>query len=196
MLAQGGETGGKFSKNGDAGYRASINQLVSQVSFRTPKKWRTDTNITRVKSVGFSVKELEEFIRMVARLDGYKANVLSEANKAIENADEANQVVAQTENDRDTLNSEISGANQQIADLNAHIGRLTEQRQGLMNDITKREKAIWTLDERRSKIQEIITERSTEREGLAKAVAELKQEQRALEDDVNMFPTEIGAFVT
>ena len=31
---------------------------------------------------------------------------------------------------------------------------------------------------------------------MAKAVAELKQEQPALEDDVNMFPTEIGAFVT
>jgi hypothetical protein len=196
MLAQGGEIGGDFSKNGDAGYRASINQLVRQVSFRPPRKWRTDTKITRVQLVGFPVEELEEFIRLVARLDRYKANVLSEANKAIENADEANQEVAQAENDRDILNSEISGANQQIADLNANIGRLTEQRQGLLDDITKREEAISTLDERRSQIQERITERSTEREGLAKEVAELKQELRALEDDVNMFPTEIGAFVT
>ena len=71
-----------------------------------------------------------------------------------------------------------------------------EKRQGLLNDITNWGQPISTLDERRSKIQEIIIERSTEREGLAEEVAELKQDQRALEDDVNMFPTKIGAFVT
>ena len=137
MLAQGGEIGGDFSKNGDVGYRASINQLVRQVSFRPPKKLLTDTKITRVQLVGFPVKELEEFIRLVAGLDKYKANVLSEANTAIENADEANQEVAQSENDRDILKSEISLSNQQLALLNAKTCHLMEQRQGLLNDITK-----------------------------------------------------------
>jgi len=136
MLVQGGEIGGDFSKNGDVGYLASINQLVRQVSFRPPKKLLTDTKITRVQLVGFPVKELEEFIRLVARLYRYKANVLSEANMAIENADEANQKVAQAENDRDILNSKISLSNQQLAGLNAKTGRLMEKRQGLLNDIT------------------------------------------------------------
>ena len=196
ILAQGGEVSGEFSKNGESGYRASINQLVRQVSFRPPKKWRTDTKITRVQLVGFPIEELEDFVRLVARLDKYKANVVSEVSKAIDNAEKANQEVAQAELDRDALNSEISEANQKTADLNSNIGRLTEQRQGLLDDITKREEAISTLDERRSQIQERITERTAQREGLAREVSELKQELRALEDDVNMFPTEIGAFVT
>jgi prefoldin subunit 5 len=122
--------------------------------------------------------------------------VLSETNKAIENAEEANHEVTQAELNRDALNSEISEANQTIADLNANIGRLTEQRQGLLGDITKREEAISALDERRNQMQERIAERTTEREGLAREVGELKQKLRALEDDVNMFPTEIGAFVS
>jgi hypothetical protein len=195
-LAQGGEVTQELSKKNDGSFRAPINQLVRQVSFKPPKKWLTQTKITRVQLVGFQIEELEDFIRLVARLDRYKSNVFSEANKAIENAEEANQKVTQAELDRDAINNEIAEANQKIADLNANIGRLSEQRQGLLDDITKREEAISTLDERRSQIQERITERTTEREGLAREVSELKQELRALEDDVNMFPTEIGAFVS
>lgn len=195
-LAQGGEVSGEFSKSGEAGYRASINQLVRKVSFRPPRKWRRDTKITRVQLIGFTADELEDFVRLVTRLDSYKADVLAEANKAIESAEEANQEVTQAEIERDDLNTEISDANQKIADLNANIGRLTEQRQGLLDDISKREEAISTLDERRSLIQEKIAERTTERESLARELSELKQELRALEDDVNMFPTEIGAFVS
>ncbi|MCT4555736.1 MAG: hypothetical protein N4A53_13700 [Pelagimonas sp.] len=195
-LAQGGEVNQEFAKKGDGNYRAPINQLVRKVSFRPPKKWFTDTKITRVQLVGFQVEELEGFIRLVARLDRYKENVSAEANKAIENADAANEEVAQAELDRDAINNEISEANQKVAELNANLGRLTEQRQGLLEDITKREETISSLDERRSQAQDIISERTAARESLAKEVAELKQELRALEDDVNMFPTEIGAFVS
>lgn len=195
-LAQGGEFTQELAKRSDGNYRAPINQLVRQVSFKPPKKWMTQTEITRVQLVGFQIEELEDFIRLVARLDRYKANVLLEVNKAIENAEEANQQVTQAELDRDALNTEISEANQKSAELNANIGRLTEQRSGLLEDISKREEAISALDERRSQIQEIIAERTTEREGLAKDVAEIKQDLRALEDGVNMFPTEIGAFVS
>lgn len=195
-LAQGGEVSQELSKNNDGNYRASINQLVRSVSFKPPKKWLTQTKITRVQLVGFQKDELEEFIRLVARLDKYKADTLVETRRAIENAEQANNEVKQAELDRDALNSEITQSNQKIADLNSTIGRLTEQRQGLLDDITNREEAISTLDERRSQIQERITERTSERESLAKEVGELKQELRALEDDVNMFPTEIGAFVS
>ena len=137
-LAQGAEVTQELSKNNDSSYRASINQLVRQVSFKPPKKWLTQTKITRVQLVGFQIEELESFIRLVSKLDKYKENVLSETNRAIENADEANQKVTQAELDREALNSEIAEANQKVADLNANIGRLSEQRQGLLDDITKR----------------------------------------------------------
>lgn len=195
-LAQGGEVTRELTKNNDGHYRAPINQLVSQISFKPPKKWLTETKITRVQLVGFQIDELEDFVRLVARLDRLKADILAVSHKAIVNADAANNEVLQAGSNLNTIDNEISEANQKIAELNANIGGLTEQRNGLLQDISKREEAISALDERRSQIQEIIAERTTEREGLAKDVAELKQDLRALEDDVNMFPTEIGAFVS
>ncbi|WP_136439274.1 hypothetical protein [Pacificoceanicola onchidii] len=195
-LAQGGEGSQEFSKRSNEGYRASINQLVRRVSFKPPKKWLTNTQITRVRLLGFQIDELEDFIRLVAKLDQYKENVSEEARKEIRKAEAANEKAKNIEMHREKLLSEISDSNSKVAELNANIGRLTEQRQGLIEDIASREEAISNLDERSVQVQEIIAERTTERKSLAKSVAELKQELRALEDDVNMFPTEIGGFVS
>ncbi|WP_406736819.1 hypothetical protein [Thioclava sp. GXIMD4215] len=195
-LATGEEVSTKLSKDSGKNYRAPINQLVSQVSFRPPKKWWAEVKINRVTLIGFPQHELHNFIELVSNLEDYQTKIIADVDAAIKNAEQANKRLTAVESERDARLAEITSADQSIKDLTAKIGGLTEQRQNLLDEITKREELISTLDKRRSEVHEQITEREVVREGLVKKIAELKQELRDLQDDVNMFPTEISAFVT
>jgi len=186
----------KLSKGSDGQYVAPINQLVRQVSFRPPQRWRSDTKISRVKLVGFQKDELADFVRLIAQVESYKASAKSEVQSVLDQADAANQEILNAQSRLETLAENNKAATARIEELNANIGRLTEERKSLVEDIGKREEAIGALDDRRSKIQDTISERTSVREGLASEIAEQKQKLRSLEDNVNMFPTELGAFVS
>ena len=195
-LVQGDEINKILTQKNEGRFQASVNQLVHKVSFRPPTKWLAKPKITRVQLIGFQLDELNDFVRLVDRIDKYKSNVKSETTQAIQAAEKANLEIAQKNNELEKLRSDIAAENQMISELSAKIGGLTEQRQSLLEDIATREKHISSLDERRTQIQEKITERTSEREALAKDVANLRQELRALKNDVDMFPTEISSFVS
>lgn len=195
-LEQGGEVHQGFSKSGPNTYRAAINQLVREVSFKPPKKWFSDTKITRVQLVGFRANELEAFVRLVSRLDQYKSDIITSAAQALGQAERADERVVELKGQLRDIETEIAAEVDRANNLQSSIGRATEERKTLMEDIAKREEAISALDDRRSRIQETVAERTAVREKLAADITEARQTLRTLEDDVNLFPTEISAFVS
>lgn len=193
---QGGELNETLSKSGEDSYEANINNLVTKVRFRPPKKWLYKPEIIRVRLIGFQRHELEDFVQLVGELDRYKQNAISETDRAIQSAEKANLEIVESTDQLMELKEDIDAKNQTVIDLGAKIASLTEQRQGLLDDITSRESLISSLDERLTQVNEKIAERTTQREALVNEVSSLKQRLRSLEDDVNMFPTEIAAFVS
>lgn len=195
-MAQGGEIRQEVSRDSDTTYRCKINQLVKSVSFRPPKKWWTNAKLNSVALIGFQSGELEEFIRLVNRLDGFKTDIIADSQRAIQSAEKANTQLDSLREERDGLNSEIDESKGTVTEINNQIGRLTEERNGLVADVKKREESVSTLDQQEEGIKERIAERNAERSGLATEITEMKQELRSLEADINMFPTEISGFVS
>lgn len=195
-LAQGEEVKQDLSRDSDTTYRANINQLVRSVSFKPPKKWFKETKLNSVSLTGFQQEELDEFVRIVARLDRFKADIIADCERAITSAEEANGKLDGLRQERDGIISEIEKAQNKVTDLNNQIGRLTEERNGLVADVKEREENIAALDAREAEAKEHISERKTERSALATEIGEKNQELRALQDDINMFPTEISGFVS
>lgn len=145
---------------------------------------------------GFKVDELENFVQVVSRLDRLKTDVVSVGEKAVQNADEANVLVEELRKENDQIKGEITTANNTVTELNNQIGRLTEERNGILADLKKREDTFSKLSEQETQVEERIAERNSERTTLATQVTEQKQELRSLQNDINMFPTEIGGFVS
>ncbi|MFX0543838.1 hypothetical protein ACEWPM_019375 [Roseovarius sp. S4756] len=195
-MAQGGEIRQEISRDSDTTYRCNVNQLIRSVSFRPPKKWWTAAKLNSVSLIGFQSGELEEFVRLVTRLDRFKSDIVKDSERAIKSAEEANAKLDTLRQERDELNGKITEAKGTVTDLNNQIGRLTEERNGLVADVKKREETAVTLEEQAEAIKEHIAERNAERSGLATEIAEQKQELRLLQDDINMFPTEISGFVS
>jgi len=195
-MASGGNASQDISRESDTIYRASVNQLVRSVAFKPPKKWWTDATIKSVTLKGFKVDELESFVQTVSRLDKLKNDVVAAGERAVQNADESNVLVEELRQENDQLKGEIKTANSSVTDLNNQIGRLTEERNGIIADIKKREGTISKLSEQETQVEERIAERNSERTTLATQVTEQKQELRSLENDINMFPTEISGFVS
>jgi uncharacterized phage infection (PIP) family protein YhgE len=195
-LAQGGTNHRDISRGSDTAYRASVNQLVKSISFKPPRKWFTNPKLNSVSLVGFQTKELDEFVRLVTRLERFKADIVEDSERAIRSAQEANNKLDALRQERDQLNGQITEAKGTVTDLNNQIGRLTEERNGLVADVKKREETVTTLGEQEVTVKERITERNAERSALAAEIAEMKQELRSLQDDINMFPTEISGFVS
>lgn len=195
-LAQGGEVTQDTSRESDTVYRTSINQLVRSVSFKPPKKWFTNTKINSVSLTGFKPEELEDFIRLVGRLDKFKAEIIADSERALRNAEEANHKTEQLRRERDELLSTIGELKGSVTELNNQIGRLTEERNGLVADVKTREESVASLEEQEVTIKERINARNAERSAMATEIGEMKQELRSLQDDINMFPTEISGFVS
>jgi hypothetical protein len=94
------------------------------------------------------------------------------------------------------VSAEVVKEKTKVDNLNATLGRLTEQRNGIQIDMKIREETITRLDEQTASINELCEERKTERSELATKITEQKQDLRKLKDDINMFPTEISGFVS
>ena len=186
-MASGGKASHKISRESDTLVRTSINQLVKSVAFKPPKKWFTDPTIISVTLTGFQREELEEFVQTVSRLDGLRNDVVSASENAVQNADAANVRVEQLRQENDIINDELKTAGSTVTELNNQIGRLTEERNGIMADIAKRENTISKLLEQETQVAERIAVRNSERTTLATQVTKQKQELRSLQNDINMF---------
>lgn len=195
-MAQGGEASQEIARSSETTFRASINQLVKSVSFKPPKKWLTDAKLNQVELIGFTVDELDELVSLVARLDRYKNDIVSVSQQALTRAEEANVMTEKLQHAEMETLRDIDTAKKTITELNNDIGRLTEQRNGLVSDIDIRKKSVNKLIEYEEETKERLAERNSERTGLAAQIAEQKQELRSLQDDINMFPTEISGFVS
>ncbi|MTJ05849.1 MAG: hypothetical protein FH759_14325 [Sediminimonas qiaohouensis] len=165
-LAQGGEVSQDISRESDTVFRANINELVRSVSFKPPKKWFTDTKLNSVSLTGFQKEELEEVVRLVARLDRFKADIIADSERAITSAENANVKLEALRQEQSELNSKIAESEKNVTDLNNQIGRLTEERNGLLADVKEREESIAALAGREAEANEYITERKTERSAL------------------------------
>lgn len=195
-LAQGGEASQEISRSSETTFRASIDQLVKSVSFKPPRKWFTDAKLNKVTLTGFKVEKLDEFVRLVSRLDRFKADIEADSERALREAEKANAELEELRQERAELGTSMSDAQKEVTDLNNEIGRLTEQRNSLVIGIKEREDKVTQLEEQETSTKERIAERNTERSSLASQIVDQKQELRSLEDDINMFPTEISGFVS
>ncbi|MEQ8432175.1 MAG: hypothetical protein RLN94_05645 [Roseovarius sp.] len=135
-------------------------------------------------------------MQVVARLDKYKADIVADSQRAIDGADEANNKLNVLRGERDHLSKNIADAKVTVTELNNNIGRLTEERNALVADVKKREESLATIGEQEVVVEERLKERNAERSALATEIADMKQELRSLQDDINMFPTEISGFVS
>ena len=194
--AQGGEITVDVSRENDNTYRTSINQLVKSVSFKPPKKMFVKAKLNAVSLVGFQMSELDEFLRVVSRLDRLKSDIVSDCELAVARAQKASSSMEELRTERNLLTEEIRLDQKTVTDLNNEIGKLTEQRNGILADLKERENSVTALREQEANVKEQISARNADRSALASDVAEKKRELRALQDDINMFPTEISGFVS
>jgi hypothetical protein len=176
-------------------YEAKINQLVQRVSFLPPKKWLSSPRINRVILTGVLKQELDDHLELISDLDSLRDTYLNAAREAVkEKAHNAREVSLLNKKYTELVKLNEQSEKKQ-SELNSEIGRLTEQRNELSENVESRRKSNTELESQSEEIQETITERRKTRASLASEIADQRSTLKSLQDDINMFPTEIGAFV-
>lgn len=174
----------------------SINQMVKSVGFKPPRKYLSEPIINSVSLKGFKADELESFLEKVSHLDSMKNNIVATCEIAIQNADQANEKAGTLRTEQEALEAENTAARDKITELNNQIGRLTEERNAIQTDIKNREGTISGLNQTESEIVDQLAEKQSQKTALITQVSDKTQELRSLQNDINMFPTEISGFVS
>ncbi|WP_063317136.1 hypothetical protein [Pseudovibrio sp. Ad13] len=184
-----------IQRGDDSDFTAPINQLVSSIEFKPPKKWFTDVKILAVDLQGFQQHELKKFTALVGNLERRKDEIQSICEQALENAEQANVKINKLKAEEDEFDKKISNKSSEITDLNNNIGRLTEERNALYADITARKKEVSELQDRLNRIGDNIGVKEKERSGLETDISSAHSELRELKSNIDLFPAEISEFV-
>lgn len=190
----GGEIEKEIGGDKDGFFRLKVNQIVKAVAFRPPRAYITKPKLNSVFLRGITSEDVEQFLKSINRIDQLKSAAISEANKAIEAAEQANTRILELGQKRDEINSQIEEDRKTSSELNSEIGRLTEQRNALATDVEGRKSETSRLQSHIDELKGSIAARNAEKVALAKQISESSQELKLLQDDINMFPTDIAGF--
>lgn len=172
-----------------------INDLINEIKFRPPKTIWAKPYITSVKVNGIAKQSISSFLSKVSSIENYKDQAIKNANTVIQKARDAEEKIGSLGQRRAEIEDLIANQARKIEELNANIGRLTEERKSLVQN---RDSLSSKLSEIEEDIQDAENKRRSiddERRSIEREIEERRRELRGLQDDINMFPTEIGGFV-
>ena len=151
--------------------------------------------LTSIRVSGTEPKDFNRVIQQASAVEKAREDVRLECERYIEAADEAAERNRTLRDTNATLGSTIAERTNEVESLKGDVSNLEKQ-------VTEAEARIEVLREtERSRrgvldsVVESIDQRTGERKQLADEIAERKRELRDLEENINLFPSEIAGYV-
>lgn len=189
----------KFEKkkivNNDGSFDVVINDVIKSFEFKPDKEYRGSPLIKSVKVTGLSLAEFNIATGELADIDGYYAAALE--NLAGITADYANE-----NNKLEIVNSEIQSLKEEKINLESNLEELNDLIVKSDKELSVFQKSIVTLKTEELAINNRITsyelnldKSKNELNELNITIIKNKKILKSLENDINLFPTDIRGFV-
>ena len=192
----GKENSKKVSKSSRGEYFVvTINDIIGSFSFKPPKKYFFDTQLKMVNVTGLTLSEFNIALGDVGKVDAYKSKIVELCEKKIEEADHAQQKLDDLTEEKQGLISDISQFNSQKSTIESSITDLSKTRDEIQNTINQKITKEGEVASRLDSLNDTIDTKLKESQSLNQQIINEKRTLSQLESDINLFPTEIRAFV-
>lgn len=179
--------------------RIDINEFVESFSFKPPSIfWSVflrSPEIQRVSLWGFQQADISDFLYKISRVQKIKNDAVAEITSI---RDETNALLGDLtskESELATINDDIASAETSLTTLNTNIAEKEAQDSELQSKIDRSENQLESINqqvaERRAELDTVTKGREAEKQAVDEAKATLKK----LNENINLFPSEISGFV-
>lgn len=174
----------------------SIKGMRSGFRFEPKTKFSSDIKITAVNVIGLEASDLSDAINSIVKIEDFSQKIEESGEKIFIDTQKVIEERRAALELKESLDSEISTRT-------TEIGRLIEEQTKSQESITEAERRVEVLSGRQADVSEkierlegTIEQRVQEREALAQQVSEKSSELKSLQDDINLFPSEIKGYVS
>lgn len=173
---------------------AEIDQLAIGISFTPPSISLSSTLIKRVEVSGLEIRHTRSFLRHILFVDSRKKEALALIDKELRQTLEQRAVLAALQSTRDGLAAEAdrlklltSAEEKKLLTL----GQKIKDRSSKLNDVRSE---FERMDHESNKLKRSINNLDKEKSDLEILILNSKNELKELNDQVNIFPSEISGF--
>ena len=173
----------------------SINDLITEFEFRPDAKYFGDPpQIEVVRVEGFTLEQLENSREDLSNLNNAKERMVREAKEIIQESQEKQASIANLKNELNQQSALLRESEEKIDALKNEIETLKTKRDEIQSLISNSKAEQSELVARIEKQDATIQQRSAERDRLGKEINAKAAELKSLENDIYLFPSELGEF--
>ncbi len=183
-------------RNSKGLFSIAVNDVVEGFSFKPGKKYFGDPKITKVVVVGLMMSELDKALSELGSVDEYRSKIVGICEQKVSEADMAEERVSLVESREQELAESIRGLEEEKNLLESSIEKLAESRANLKEEVKGILSEITGLKNDSAKLSDLLDEKIKNSKILNDHKVALEQELKGLKSDINLFPTEISAFVS
>jgi hypothetical protein len=192
------ESGKKHELEGNpAGdvFSFEISSMCGSVSFQPPPAFFSSPSINKVRIEGIPRNELANALNHLSELESYRTEILTIVDKAMDKARFRLDETAKTIAERASAQREITQHKAHISRLKKSVEDVSLQRSELIAQNAAADARLLDVRSRLSTAENESLILSKQNDALTLAISDSNAKLKDLKSNINLFPTEIVAFV-
>jgi len=185
----------KATKNTSDQFIFEINDFATSFAFRPDGKYFTSPEIQKITIIGYSSEEIDEITGIASNIEGYSHRIFEKCQEITAEANARQEELDNFEASKSSIESEIETLTENKEKIESEIKDVTEQIDSYNIRLTSFKSAESDVKMRVSSLEDSIDGKKQEQRVLNAQLSEDRSILKKLEDDINMFPSEISAFV-
>lgn len=173
-----------------------IGRIINGFSFKPEKKYFGNPTIKSIEVNGFSVDDFKKMCDYILDLENYKDTIRHKYEQSEKqynlNLDEAKKL----ETIKIGINNDISIAEEESSKLENKINSLNKELNGIETSILDKKNEESATLSRIESLEDSIDKKKNEQKHLNTSISEKNSELKSLQDNINIFPSEISGFVS
>ncbi len=177
-------------------FRFKLNRFVGGFGLRPSDSWFKDSKLTRIEVSGVEQKHFSEVTAIFHNLNKEKEKIEIYLNQYLERARVAEAKRHEVTAEIETLEAEIDSANAELSKLTAEVDGHSKDLESVKKQVAIAEAVKRNIDEQTQIAKNNNDVMAGNSEKLAIDISNKENKLRSLENDINLFPTEIAGYVT
>lgn len=175
-------------------FQIIVNDFISKFSFRPDRKYFGDPKISSVNASGFTLKEYYQEREKIGRISELRATAIREAQVTIKKADDASVKLEELEAEIEEYENKNESLRETQLKLQSELRSWKEKIESAESEVTRKLANIASLESKIETQEATIKQRETERDSITHEIEKRKIELNKLENDIYLFPSELGEF--
>jgi hypothetical protein len=179
--------------------RVDINDFCKIVSFKPPSIfWNIfgrSPELQKIYLWGFYKSNLGEYIYQIARITKIKNSAIDEITRIRDSATNAQLALEAKRVELEGVDDRIAAAESNLAVLNTKVAEKESQDAELQAKVDRSDAQLESLNQQVSERRAELETVTQGREGTKREIVAAKEELKKLNENINLFPSEISGFV-